>query len=163
MNPNYLRPIQAAWAEIPAGPHSQVQGSSRSELARLETLLPPGMRFPDALLTFLEWGGDKAGQLFREEDFSIEMIGRYLDMGLRSIQAMVRRNGGTEPLPADLLLLSEYQGERFTYVLLSEGDNPPVYRWEEGGSRGLQDAVQEAPTFVDWVVERIGDYRKRVR
>jgi hypothetical protein len=163
MNPNFLRPIQAAWAEIPAGPASAIQGTSRSELGRMEALLPAGHRFPEALETYLSWAGDKAGQMYLGYDFSADMIARYLDMGLRSIQAMVRRNGGTDPLPADLLLLHEDQGERFAYILLSAGHNPPVYTWEEGGSRGLADAVQAAPTLVDWIVLRIEAYRKQLR
>ena len=163
MNPNYLRPIQAAWSAIPTGPRSDVKGTSRADLGRMEALLPHGYRFPEALETYLSWAGDKAGQMYLQDDFSAEMIARYLDMGLRSIHSMVKRNGGTDPLPADMLLLLEDQGARFAYVLLSEGDNPPVYTWEEGGSRGLADAVQEAPTLVDWIVQRIDAYRKQVR
>jgi hypothetical protein len=163
MNPNYLRPIQEAWSAIPSGPSAEVTPSTRAELARLEGMLPPGTRFPEALETYLQWAGHKAGNMYRSMDFSDQMIGMYLESGLRSIQSMVKRNGGTDPLPADMLLINENMGSSFTYILLSQGDNPPVYKWEEGGSRGLADAEEEAPTFVDWVLLRIAEYRKQVR
>lgn len=163
MNPNYLRPLQEAWSAIPAGPNSEVQPSPRAELVRLAALLPPGTRFPEALETYLLWAGNKAGTMYRSVDFSTHMISIFLENGLRSIHGMVKRNGGTDPLPPDMLVINEYLGSSFTYILLSEGDNPPVYMWEEGGNRGLADAVQEAPTFVDWVLLRIESYRKSVR
>jgi hypothetical protein len=163
MNPNYLRPIQEAWSAIPAGPNSVVVPSSRAELGRLEALLPPGTRFPEALETYLLWAGDKAGNLYRLVDFSTHMISIYLENGLRSIQSMVKRSGGTDPLPADMLIINEHLGSNITYILLSEGDNPPVYFWEEGGTDGLGDAVQESQTFVEWVLVNIEAYRKTLR
>lgn len=162
MTVNYLRPIQEAWSVIPAGPAAALRPSPSAELDRLEALLPPGHRLPEALRAHLLWGGEKAGNLYRSVDFSTPMISIFLERRLQSIEAMVARHGGTEPLPADMLVINEYLGSSFTYLLLSEGDNPPVYMWEEGGNGGLRDAVLEAPTFVEWVVLRIARYAELV-
>lgn len=163
MNRTYLRPIQDAWSAIPAGPLTDVVPTTATELQRLEALLPLGSRFPEAVATYLLWGGERAGQLYRSVDFSTRMIRVHLESGLRGIQSMVARNGGTEALPADMLVINEHLGSSFTYLLLSDGENPPVYMWEEGGIRGLHDAVMETPTFVEWVLLRIANYRSLIR
>ena len=63
--------------------------------------------------------------------------------------------GEDEKIPPDLLVIETVvHCGNYTYLLLSEGDNPPVYFWEEGEG-GLEFSEKLANSFSDYFLKEI--------
>ena len=72
----------------------------------------------------------------------------------RDIVAMIRSWDKEVMLPPELFVLNEHFGSNFTFVRLDEGDDPPVYLWEEGEG-GLDVATREHDTFSAFLTDLV--------
>jgi hypothetical protein len=52
---------------------------------------------------------------------------------------------------------SQLFGRSFTFVRLDEGDDPPVYSWQEG-SDGLESVSRESATFSAFLLGMVQEY-----
>jgi hypothetical protein len=102
----------------------------------------------------LAYGGRKLGGLYGSVDISYEMTWALLSHDYRDIVTMIRPWDKEVALPPELFVLNEHLGSNFTFVRLDEGDDPPVYVWEEGEG-GLEVATREHDTFSAFLLELI--------
>jgi hypothetical protein len=88
----------------------------------------------------------------QEVDISYEMTWALLSHDYRDILTTIRPWDKAVALSRDLFVLNDHSGSNFTFVRLDEGDDPPVYLWEEG-ERGLEVATREHDTFSAFLLE----------
>ena len=158
---NYITEALEAFGKLPESADRVLIPCTEEEIEELEALLPESFSLPGALKEFLTVGGHKIGRLFNSVDFSYRIIRLYLEKGHGDILRMLKPYTSDPRLPQDILILNEYSGESFTYLLLSEGDDPKVYFWEEGEG-GLEDAEQEAESFSKFLLQQVENYVRRV-
>ena len=126
------------------------------EIEYLESMLPSSYRFPTAYKEFLVFGGKNLAGLFNQYEAGYETVKQHLLTKNQNIIHQVKLNDPcTKELPTDLFVIEDVEhGGNFTYFLLTEGDNPPVYFWEEGEG-GLEVSEKLADSFSDYLREKI--------
>lgn len=126
---------------------------TEQEISAMAAQLPP-QRIPEAYRELLVYGGRKLGGVYGAVDISYEMTWTLLSHGYRDIVAMIRPWDKDVVLPAHLFVINEHLGSNFTFVRLDEGDDPPVYLWEEGEG-GLEVATREHDTFSAFLLQLV--------
>lgn len=147
----------AAAREAQGAARGPVVPCSREDVDALQAMLPAPYKLPAAYVELLLYGGRSLAGVFQGIDFSFEMAKALLEHGNRDIVRMLQASAPGATLPPDVLVISEHQGSNFTYVRLTEGDDPPVYFWEEGEG-GLETSVCEHPTFSAFVTKAVKDH-----
>jgi hypothetical protein len=74
---------------------------------------------------------------------------------------MIRPWDKAAVLPRELFVLNEHFGSNFTFVRIDEGNDPPVYFWEEGEG-GLNVATREHDTFSAFLLDLVQRHIKRL-
>lgn len=126
---------------------------TEQEIAAMAARLPGG-RIPEAYRELLAYGGRKLGGVYGAVDISYEMTWPLLSHDYRDIVAMIRPWDKDVALPPELFVLNEHFGSNFTFVRLDEGDDPPVYLWEEGEG-GLEVATREHDSFSAFLLQLV--------
>jgi len=129
------------------------------EIVALEAFLSAPYRLPGAYRELLQVGGRKLAKVYSGVDFSYRMAWVLLSNGYRDILRMLRPYNRDAVMPPELFVVNEHLGSNFTYVKLDEGDDPPVYWWEEGEG-GLETSMKEHDSFSQFVLEQV---RKSIR
>ena len=127
------------------------------EVKALESLIPKQCHIPEAYQEFLLYGGKGMAGLFNEYEAGYEAVKKRLLTQNQRITRMVQFEDIPEKkeLPADLFVIEEVSHcGNFTYLLLTEGDNPPIYFWEEGEG-GLEHSRKLADSFSDYLMKEI--------
>lgn len=139
----------------------EAQGCSEAEIAELEALLPGDTQLPGAYREFLLFGGKKAGNLFRTLDISFK-------------STLLMRKGGNQevfdslmleddqPVPEEWLVFNENEMMSFSFFKLNEGDNPPVYYWEEGMDESLEGPQKSMDSFSEWLLDLVGRHKQLI-
>ncbi|HBK96928.1 MAG TPA: SMI1/KNR4 family protein [Microcoleaceae bacterium UBA10368] len=89
-----------------------------------------GLIIPMAYKEFLLWGGVCAGGLLQGSNYSYDDLSELRE----GAEELLERNEFPEPLPKDAFVFLMHQGYVFWFFTASEGDDPPVYGYEEGGA-----------------------------
>lgn len=126
---------------------------TEQEIAAMAARLPGG-HIPEGYRELLAYGGRKLGGVYGGVDISYEMTWGLLSHDYRDIVAMIRPWGQGAVLSRELFVLNEHFGSNFTFVRLDEGDDPPVYFWEEGEG-GLEVATREHDTFSAFLLDLV--------
>lgn len=116
---------------------------SEQEIEVLEQRV--GRRLPGAYREFLMWVGHAAG------DFWAGSHAFYADLPniQRWAAELLRENSFPEPLADDALVFFMHQGYQFMFFRPSEGDDPPVYDYNE--TRPAQNFVRRANHFSQFL------------
>jgi SMI1/KNR4 family protein SUKH-1 len=146
----YLQPIADMLAPALAVATATLVPCSADEITALEALVAPH-RLPAAYREFLAYGGKQLAGVFGSVDFSYALVWTEREHGNRDIRRMLEAWDRNAVLPESVFVINEHLGSSFTYFDLGEGDDPPVYFWEEG-SGGLDTAVREHDTFSAFVL-----------
>jgi hypothetical protein len=149
----YIRAAIDAFERWPGFANESVVPCTEQEIAAMAARLPGG-RMPEAYRELLAYGGRKLGGVYAGIDISYEMSWALLSHDYRDILAMIRPWDKEVVLPPDLFVLNEHFGSNFTFVRLDEGDDPPVYFWEEGEG-GLDVATREHDTFSAFLTDLV--------
>jgi len=56
-----------------------------------------------------------------------------------------------ESIPAEWLVFNENEMMSFSFIRLDEGDDPPVWYWEEGMGDGIESPEKQDITFSEWL------------
>jgi hypothetical protein len=86
-----------------------------------------GLSLPEAYKEFLLWMGHGAGRLLRGSDCFYEHLPHLREWAVE----LLEEDGFHKPLPDDAFVFFMHQGYQFTFLRLSEGDDPPVYYYIE--------------------------------
>jgi hypothetical protein len=146
----YLQPVADALVPLIADAPGSLVPCTTEEIAALEALTAPH-HLPAAYVEFLRYGGKQLAGVFHGLDFSYAMALAHRSHGSRDILSMLRRRDQTAVLPDAVFVLNEHLGSNFTYFNLTEGDDPPIYFWEEG-DEGLDTAVRDHDAFSSFVL-----------
>ena len=129
----YLKEIVTILEKFPLGKfEKEAIPCTLEEVEALESILPHPYKLPTAYKEFLLYGGRKIGNLTELNCLSYEIAKIFLENKYRSIMCMLEADDKNARLPSDIFVISEHGGYNFTYFLLTEGENPPIYWWEEG-------------------------------
>jgi hypothetical protein len=151
MKGKYIQPAIDAFEGWSGSAGESVVPCTEQEIATMAARLPSG-RLPEAYRELLAYGGKKLGGVYGGVDISYEMTWALLSHDYRDILTMIRPWDKAVVLPRDLFVLNEHSGSNFTFVRLDEGDDPPVYLWEEGEG-GLEVATREHDTFSAFLLD----------
>jgi hypothetical protein len=153
MKAKYIQPAIDAFEGWPGSAGESVVPCTAQEIATMAARLPGG-RIPEAYRELLAHSGKKFGGVYGGFDISYEMTWALLSHDYRDILTMIRPWDKAVVLPRELFVLSEHFGSNFTFVRLDEGNDPPVYFWEEGEG-GLEVATREHDTFSAFLLELV--------
>lgn len=103
----------------------EARGATTEELAELSRAL--GVTFPLAYREFLLAVGHGAGAFMRGTDIFIPALANLKSEALD----LVSENEYGFTLPADAFVFCMHQGYQLDFFRLSEGDDPPVYHYNE--------------------------------
>ena len=152
----YIKKEVAIFEQLKAAYHCKVVPCNKAEVSELESMLPSPYRLPSAYREFLLYGGKKFGCVFGLLDFSYEMAKILLKSKYQDIYDMLEAY--EEPcfqLPGDIFVINDHLESNFTYFFLKEGENPPIYWWEEDeGSLGSA-SVKRADSFSEYLMQMI--------
>lgn len=87
-----------------------------------------GLTLPMAYKEFLLWGGVYAAGLLEGSNGFFDDLSELRE----GAEKLLERNEFPEPLPKDAFVFLMHQGYVFWFFTASEGDDPPVYSYEEG-------------------------------
>jgi len=131
----------------------EIKGCSEGEIAKLEE--SSGVRLPTKYKDFLKKIGNGAGGVFRGTDIFLSAI-----VGLNEeAAALLKENGEDFSLPIDAFVFLMHQGYEFSYFCASEGENPPVYQYVEGGGP----PVLTWQSFTDFLMDAIKSHAGSLR
>ena len=158
MNFNYIKQEIGIFEQMKAIFGGEVIPCTVEEIAELELMLPDSYRLPMAYKEFLLYGGHDMGSFFGLIDFSYGMAKILLKNKYQSIYKMVKWE--EEPgwkLPENIFAMNNHLSANFYYFWLTDGENPPVYWWEEDEG-GLKEASRkEAESFSEFLMGVIKD------
>ena len=127
----------------------QVVPCTHEEVNILELMLPQPYRLPAAYKEFLLYGGKKMAGLFSIANFSYQNAKYWLEHRGEIFDIIYGEDSDAQ-LPPDMFVIEEYLGTSVAYFRLTEGEDPPVYRWDEDGTlRGLEAAKKLQDSFSE--------------
>ncbi|WP_017662969.1 SMI1/KNR4 family protein [Baaleninema simplex] len=160
MKLEYIQKAISAFENCIEGDNVQIVPCTLEEVTELEKLLFPPYKLPAAYKEFLLYGGRKMAGLFSMKDFSYSyaksMLEEHYEEVIDVLQAWEEEEG-KDYIDPEIFVLEEYLASNITYFKLTEGENPPVYFWKEGG-RGLGDSKVKYKTFSDFLEKMIEIY-----
>ena len=137
------------------------------EVAELEALLSSPYKLPAAYKEFLLYSGRKMADFFKCCDISYGTSKGLIEDGYQDIIDMLIGSGGEEDyLDPDVFVIAEHLGANMYYFKLTEGDNPPIYYWDEGEG-GLEASTVYSDAFSNFLLRKIeawyqvGDYKRK--
>ncbi len=123
----------------------EIQGCSQEEVAQLEQHF--NIQFPRSYREFLLTMGHQCGTLFRGTDI---LYPRRFDFA-ESVKELTEESKADFRLPEDAFVFSMHQGYIFWYFRLGEGDDPPIYQYNEN----QPDSRRVAASLSEYLTESI--------
>ena len=129
---------------------------TKEEVDKLESMLPDSYQLPAAYKEFLLYGGKEIGQLYEPGSrFDYIKALNYVKNGRGSAISLLKQYEANPQLPDDIYVLSTYMSSYFNFFRLTEGENPPVYEWNEEDEVGTEAIVKAHESFTDFIVDEI--------
>ena len=155
----YLRQVIVIFEKFLDEFGGEVIGCNHQEVNILESMLPQPYRLPAAYKEFLLYGGKEMAGIFRdgEPDFSYKRALDYVEAGrgLGHATNLVKKFDPDAELPPDIFVLTTHLGAYFEYFRLTEGDNPPVYAWNDEDEGGTEVIEKIHDCFSDYLRDQI--------
>nr|OEJ76198.1 hypothetical protein BH720_05915 [Desertifilum tharense IPPAS B-1220] len=130
---------------------------TEEEIFSLETDL--NINLPKAYKEFLLWGGHEAGGLLEGSDCFFKHI---LNIQKWAID-LLNENDFPESLPKDAFVFYMHQGYEFMFFKISEGDDPPIYIYNELNNQSLfSKAYLKYSDFLLIFLEEQANYLKEM-
>jgi SMI1 / KNR4 family (SUKH-1) len=130
---------------------NSIQGCSEVEIQRIENDF--GIKLPTLYREFLVTMGKRAGKLL--EGLSA-FFPNLLENRTTAEELVLNEteDGNLFDLPSDAFVFAQYIGMRFYFFRVQEGDDPPVYFYEEEKTY----CTKIADTFSGFLENEIDDY-----
>ncbi|MCU0546647.1 MAG: SMI1/KNR4 family protein [Oscillatoriaceae cyanobacterium Prado104] len=124
----YLEKFKSRFAELSHRFPRKLIPCTKEQIYSLERR--SGLTLPIAYKEFLLWGGVWAGGLFIGSNCFYDSLPELR----KAAEELLESDEFPEPLPEDAFVFFMHQGYIFWFFKTSEGDDPPVYGYEEGGA-----------------------------
>lgn len=136
----YLDDLQLKFQEQKLVSSEKVQPCTSDEVRDMEQILQND--FPQAYKEFLLWMGKGAGTFLQGTDCF------YTDLPKlkKWARELLAENNASVELTEDAFVFFMHQGYQFAFMLISEGDNPVVYYYNE-----TQDPNAFTPAYESYV------------
>ena len=154
----YIKNEIAVFEQMKIAFGGQVIPCTEAEVNELESMLPDSYHLPIAYKEFLLYGGKEMGDIFNVVDFSYGMARILLKNQYQSIYEMVKWE--EEPgwkLPENIFAMNNHPSANFHYFWLTDGENPPIYWWEEDEGSLKEASRKEADSFSEFLMGVIKD------
>jgi hypothetical protein len=145
----YLDPLVEIYQTLGLSP---TQGCTADEIDQAERLR--GLTFPATYREFLAWAGVNSGDIFSdlEDSHYLRMI-EFLD----EARSLAAQPDFKESLPADAIIVTEYDSVQYSFIRASEGADPPVYAFaypilSPAAAPEGSDEFIKGPPFTAWLV-----------
>jgi hypothetical protein len=136
----YFDKLQLRFKEQRLVPSEQIRSCTSDEVQLLEQTLR--IHFPKAYEEFLLWMGKGAGAFLQGSDCFYADLPKLKDWA----KELLAENDATLELAEEAFVFFIHQGYQFAFMLISEGDNPPVYYYNE-----TQDPNAFTPAYENYV------------
>jgi hypothetical protein len=114
-----------------------------------------GITFPPSYREFLLWMGQSPAGILLGSD---SLIDDLPDLKRKTIKLM-QSNNFPKQLPADAFVFWMNQNNVATFLLLSQADASPVYRYHQ--TLDMQDFTVINQTYPEWLAQQIQDHVER--
>jgi hypothetical protein len=123
----YLTELKALAERLEVINSHEVQGCTEAEIQALEDTLQ--IKLPEAYREFLVWGGKGTIEFLRGSTWRY-FKGNFVDLQIESKDLLIENH--PLELPINTYIFLAHQGSIFFFFLLTEGDNPVIYKFMEG-------------------------------
>lgn len=90
-----------------------------------------GVRFPLAYREFLLWAGNGLGDVMVGSEFYFGQLVQY-NYREYARDLLIENHLNHDAIDAHVIIIYSHQGYQFSYIRADEGENPPVYSYDEG-------------------------------
>ncbi len=131
----------------------QPEGCTADQVQAMEKQL--GINFPPSYREFLLWMGVSPAGILLGSDWLIDDLP---DLKRKTIKLMQSNNFPMQ-LPADAFVFWMNQNNVATFLLLSQADTSPVYRYHQ--TLDMQDFTVINQSYPEWLAQQIQDHVER--
>ena len=121
----YLENAKQQFVRLDICHHTEIEPCTTEEINILEKQLK--ISFPGAYREFLLWMGHGAGRFLRGAEFFYGRLFVLLDWA----NEVLEENHFPGNLPQNAFVFYMHQGYEFAFFIVGEGDDPPVYYYNE--------------------------------
>lgn len=156
----YLKQIIAEFDKLLQEFGGEVTGCTQEEVDEIELMLSFPYHLPGAYKEFLLYGGKKMAGMFKGGfSFSYNQAKFLIKNRDEEILYLLQCEDSEAKLPPDIYVLVEHLGAYFEYFRLIEGDDPPVYSWNEEDRGGLEVSKKVYDSFSNYLKDQIQRYK----
>jgi len=132
-------------------------GSTIEEVNELEQMLNPTYKLPASVKEFLLYSGKRMIGYSHLEKGPCERFKFWCDYKTKEeiCEPLFDEEGSNAELLAEIFLVDEHLGSTFAYLKLTEGEDPPIYMWDESDGGGLETVKQCCSSFSELLKLRI--------
>jgi hypothetical protein len=158
----YFQRIREELQELDAFDSREIQGCSELEIKKLESLHPAKLDFPLSVREFLSWGGKQIVDMHPTTGFYVKTIEEMLrNMTTKFLDSdnfhQVFIPNRARDFPGDGLIFLEHLDYSFEFVRLTEGDDPPVYYFDDDPERSDFEVIY--PSFSEAIYNFFLDFK----
>lgn len=159
----YFQRIRDELQELDEFDHREIQGCSDLEIKNLESLHPANLYFSLSVREFLSWGGKQIVYMRPATGFYMKTIEKMLRV--MKDQFLTPDNfhqvfipNGERDFPLDSLIFLEHLDYSFEFVRLTEGDDPPVYYFDDDPDQSDFEMIY--PSFSEAIYNFFLDFKE---
>ena len=151
----YLQGVIIAVEKMLAKSGGEVTPCTQQEVDAIESMLSSPYRLPLADKEFLLYGGKKIEHWFGHIDSYYRSAKVLLEYNYQYILDLLQAESPQAEIPPELFVIEEDYLGHFTYLLLSEGENPPIYWWWKKDKGGLEISRKINESFTEHLLDKI--------
>ena len=129
----------------------EIFGCTGEDLTLLEKLFPASYKLPTSYEEFLMFGGKRMAHFLGDPLFSyfslLEIVNAKYSLLKKDFDL------AEDIWDEGILIIDEHLSSNFFFIRLSEGDDPPVYFWEEEGN--INDALKHSDHFSGFFLDTV--------
>lgn len=113
-----------------------------------------GKKLPETYLTFMKNAG-RGYIMFNGSDYSIKDMDRYKELKEGALE-LLEECGFNKRIGDDQFVFMGHQGYMYWFFNLNDGDNPPVYFFEESYDESYtqSDFIKLSDTFSEFLIKK---------
>ena len=130
----------------------EIKPCTEQEVRKLESLISAPYHLPAAYKEFLFFCGESLGKVYKYRPYMHHsLVVSMIESKNRDALKAIRLYDENAQLYPDILILTWHDHMYLEFIRLGEGENPPVYYWDEEDELGLEAVKVRANTFTNFV------------